>query len=250
MLPLRIVFALLVMAATAEQVQAAYLLLTPAYETQLEDWGWRGENLDFNSIFTHTEGDGKTPYDFHNAADGMGATIVLIEATATAGSATGRTFIIGGYNPVSWRSDNHDTLSLYPAPRTAFVFNLTTATAASQRGYAESDPSAGSIQTSNWAAYGPVFGRSDLGVSSDLNSGNSRPAAYDFTNFGATSTTNLVYDDTPLSTPFRISRLEVLTFSQAVQPLVATPEPTSTTLACFAGVVMSIGAWRRRRQKK
>ncbi len=251
---MRVVFAVLAMTATAEQARAAFLLLTPAYEAQLEDWGWRGENLDFNTIFTHTNGDGRTSYDFHNAADGMGATIVLLEVTANEGASAGSQFIIGGYNPVSWRSDYTYTSSVSPAPRTAFLFNLSTAVAASQRGYAEPDPNAGSLQTYNSAVAGPSFGVFDLRAGTDLNSGVSQPGlvgvsppVYDYSNFGP-SPTDLLYG-TGGYTIFTINRMEVLTFAQAAQPPISTPEPTSLALAGFAGLGMTVGAWRRRRQQ-
>lgn len=139
-------------------------LLSPGYQTQLENWLGEGR-LALTNIYSKAAGD--TSLDFHKASDGKGRTFSIMEAT----NALGQTWIVGGYNPQSWNSSGSYNMSSDNSQRTAFIFNLTSGVIRPQtpRGYAID--MVGAYQTYNGAEYGPVFGYGhDLFVSGNLSS--------------------------------------------------------------------------------
>lgn len=135
----------------AERPATAGPLLITGFESQLESWVAAGD-LVFTNIFTKTAGD--TALDFHAAVDGQGPTFTLIEAIFGT-----ETFILGGYNPLSWSSDGTFNVASTDAERAAFIFNLTTGVRQGERLTSDPfDPSIGEFQTFNSADYGPYFG--------------------------------------------------------------------------------------------
>jgi RTX calcium-binding nonapeptide repeat (4 copies)/Putative Ig domain len=142
-------------------------LLTSGDAAQLETWLGEG-TITLTNIFTHTAGDGRTAYDFHGAADSHGRTFVVIEVLATRGNPHE---IIGGYDPRPWDSFSAYHYSAADVDRTAFLFNLTSATRLDQKP-SSLDSNIGQYQTYNTSSYGPTFGAGfDLYVPYDLSNG-------------------------------------------------------------------------------
>ncbi len=159
--------ALFLSAPPAQAVPEGSALLSEADVAQLSEWLGEGP-VTLTKIFSSTPGDGQTSADFHAAADGQGRTLTVIELPAQ--RSYGRK-VIGGYNPQSWESAGYYHDSGADAERTAFLFNLTTATRFAQKLGAEYDDP-GVYQTYNVASYGPTFGGGhDLQIASDLHSG-------------------------------------------------------------------------------
>lgn len=90
------VFLILVAQLASTRSAHADPLLTPAFELQLEAWLGEGD-LDFTNVYTRIAADDNL--DFHAAADGQGRTFTLVEVVWL-----GNTYVIGGYNPQSWRT--------------------------------------------------------------------------------------------------------------------------------------------------
>ncbi|GJJ04878.1 hypothetical protein RugamoR64_54160 [Duganella rhizosphaerae] len=140
-------------------------LLTPADETQLANWLGKA-TIKLTNIYSKAAGD--TAVDFHRAVDGKGATFSVMEAT----NASGRTWLIGGYNPQSWASAGEYNMTYDNAQRTSFLFNLTSSEIHRQtpKGYVYD--SVGAYQAYNNASVGPTFGLGrDLYVPYNLTSG-------------------------------------------------------------------------------
>lgn len=140
-------------------------LLSPEYQSQLESWLGEGR-LTLNTIYTKAAGD--TSLDFHKASDGKGRTFSVMEAM----DPSGKTWLVGGYNPQSWNSSGSYNMTPDNSQRTAFLFNLSSGVIRPQtpRGYAID--TVGAYQTYNGSEYGPVFGYGhDLFVSGTLSSG-------------------------------------------------------------------------------
>ena len=147
-------------------------LLTMTGGAQLETWLGEG-SLALTSVFTHQAGDGKNSFDFHAAADGKGRTFSIMEVLSVNGVATHE--IIGGYNPQSWSSIGDWHLTPNSADRTAAIFNLTDLVWRPQDTVNDS----GMYQTFNDGRFGPAFGGGfDIGVGSDLSSGQVYPYSY------------------------------------------------------------------------
>lgn len=148
--------------ARAGDIIGGSSLLDDGRHAQLERWLGQGE-FNLNNVYTLRPGD--TSVNFHQAADGKGATFTLIEVTNTAG----QTFLVGGYNPQSWSSTDgwHETERDFQ--RTAFLFNFTTPAVYRQVLSGFELPSQGMRQTYNDILFGPVFGSGpDLLVNNDL----------------------------------------------------------------------------------
>jgi hypothetical protein len=123
----RIFKGLIVAAASAIALAAPNahaVLLTPAYEAQIEGWLGLGD-VTFSSIYNQT-GAGMSNAGFHAAADGQGATVTLLKVGALPeyGYDTPAQ-LIGGYNPQSWNSSFSWNINYADIERTAFLFNLT-----------------------------------------------------------------------------------------------------------------------------
>lgn len=139
-------------------------LLEPSSTAQLQRWLGAGP-ASFKRIYRREPGD--TSEDFHTASDAGGPTFVLLSLTNPAG----KNYLVGGFNPQSWSSDDgwHDTP--YDSQRTAFLFNLTAPAVYRQVTTDYILPSQGLRQTFNAPDYGPTFGAGhDLYVNESLES--------------------------------------------------------------------------------
>jgi hypothetical protein len=148
--------------AQAGDIIGGSSLLDDGRHAQLERWLGAGE-FNLNNVYTLRPGD--TSVNFHQGADGKGATFTVIEVENTAG----QTFLVGGYNPQSWSSTDgwHETERDFQ--RTAFLFNFTTPAVYRQVLSDFELPSQGLRQTYNDILFGPVFGSGpDLLVNNDL----------------------------------------------------------------------------------
>jgi len=143
-------------------------------QAQLERWLGAGE-LNLTNVYTLQPGDDAS--DFHAGADGRGATFAILDVT----NATGARYLVGGYNPQSWASDDgwHETPRDFQ--RTAFLFNFTDPAVYRQIPSTYVLPSQGLRQTYNELGFGPVFGsgpdlfvndRMDAALSWQLSYGN------------------------------------------------------------------------------
>ncbi|OEZ81980.1 hypothetical protein JAB6_35700 [Janthinobacterium sp. HH104] len=142
-------------------------LLSPTYQGQLETWLGEG-HLKLDAIYTKSAGD--TSLDFHKASDGKGRTFSVMEAT----NSSGKTWLVGGYNPQSWSSTDGTHVTMDDSQRTAFLFNLTSGFMLPQLKQYFNGDGIGKDQTYNQANYGPTFGYGhDLYVPQDLTHGGS-----------------------------------------------------------------------------
>ncbi|WP_218963766.1 PEP_CTERM-anchored TLD domain-containing protein [Janthinobacterium sp. BJB301] len=142
-------------------------LLSPGYQAQLETWLGEGR-LSLTNIYTKAAGD--TSLDFHKASDGKGRTFSVMEAT----NSSGKTWLVGGYNPQSWSSTDGTHVTMDDSQRTAFLFNLTSDFMLPQLKQYFNGDGIGKDQTYNQANYGPTFGYGhDLYVPQDLTHGGS-----------------------------------------------------------------------------
>jgi len=157
--------------ASAQTTSGTSLLDAGRYG-QLERWLGAGE-LNLTNVYTRQPGD--TSADFHAGADARGPTFTLLEVT----NAAGNSYLVGGYNPQSWASDEgwHETVR--DSQRTAFLFNFTEPAVYRQilSGYIL--PSQGQRQTFNETEFGPVFGSGpDLFVNDRLDTALSWQLSY------------------------------------------------------------------------
>jgi MYXO-CTERM domain-containing protein len=138
-------------AARAGEIRGGSALLDDGRQAQLERWLGAGE-FNLNNVYTLAPGD--TSADFHQGADGRGATFTLMEVS----NGAGQRFLVGGYNPQSWASDEgwHETERDWQ--RTAFLFNFTQPAVYRQIPSTYVLPSQGRRQTFNEPDFGPVFG--------------------------------------------------------------------------------------------
>ena len=212
-------------------------LLTPTHAAQMETWltgdpqlAYSGP-LTFTNIFDKAPGDTST--EFHAAADGMGPTFFVVEATDIRNP--GVTQIIGGYNPVSWRSD--DTWTDTPAieDRLAFLFNLVMNEVRQQ-----SNHPAAHYQTYN-GGFGPTFGAgTDLLVNADLMGGSAVPGGYCLdTTVYCNGGTNIMGNSNNAPNQLIFGALEVFTIS-------AVPIPAAAPLLLGA---LGLTGWIARRRK-
>ena len=221
-------------------IAAHATLLLPADQTQLETWLGSGP-WQFTQIFRSVHGDGQTGQELHTAVDGMGPTFTL--ASVTRGD---HTYLVGGYDPLSWNSSGDYNLKppFGTAPGTAFIFNLTTDVIQN-----ENNTASGYYQTLNVAPMGPVFGLSfDLALGNDyagnasadlLDIGSTFAASYGNSNIDILGNANLrgTYD------PFVINVLEVYTFGPATSSV---PDGGSTA-AMLGLAILGLTPFCRRR---
>lgn len=221
------VFAGFVLSANAGMIIGGSTLLTSSSLDILATHLGQGD-IDLTNIFTKTAG--STGQNFHAAADGMGATITVMEIT----NGTNRA-IVGGYNPNSWSSSTGYTMTLTNAERNAFIFNLTTETFQDQKLYTNN----GSYQAYNNFQYGPTFGGGhDLYVPANL-TGQGYAYTYSYGNSGR----NITGFNNSTMSYFTINALEVFTIAPA-----SVPEPSSISLMIF-GMFSFAGAAFIRRKK-
>jgi hypothetical protein len=205
-------------------------LLVGSNLTQVESWLVNDPQLAYSGSLQFTNVFDKsltsTSLNFHNAVDGIGPTIVLMQATPQVG---GSTQIIGGYNPQSWHSGNNYNLTPNLNDRTAFIFNLSTSQLAGQR----TDDISGQYQTYNHGAHGPSFGGGhDIYVGPDLIGGYTNRYSYLLSLFGDGHT------------PINIGQLEVFTIAQVA----ATPVPAALPLFGTGLGFMGLMSWWRKKR--
>jgi len=232
--------AVLLWAMTTSQASGA--LLTSGYETQLETWLGQGD-LNFTNIFTKVVGDGQNASHFHAESDGKGATFTLVEVVAHNSVAYTSPILIGGYNPLSWSSDNAHSYSSDDAERTAFIFNLTFSELRRQKLSTDAHAYYGDHQTSNFEWYGPTFGGGhDIYIDPGLTAGYSNTLSYgeDL----AWSSTNILGEISGYAIQF--GRIEVYTFAPAASSPSSVPEPSSCVMAGLAGLGLLVRRRKRR----
>lgn len=214
--------------AHAGDIIGGSTLLDPSRHAQLERWLGAGQ-FNLNTVYAKKTGD--TAADFHQAADGKGATFVLMELT----NDSGMSFLVGGFNPQSWSSTDGWHVTPYDYERTGFLFNMTVPAVYRQVLNDYVLPSQGIRQTYNGALYGPTFGTGhDLYVNETLDVAFSWRVTY-----GDPSGAGLSIVD--LSTGGKIDRvnaLEVFTLSPV-------PEP-----ATYAMFIAGIGMLARRARQR
>lgn len=213
--------------AQAGVIRGGSALLDTGGHAQLERWLGQGR-FDLLKVFTRADGD--TSARFHAAADGRGPTFTLMEVT----NDSGKSFLVGGFNPQSWSSTDgwHNTRS--DAYRTAFIFNMTEPAVYRQVPAGFVLPSQGERQTFNGIDYGPTFGTGhDLYVTESLKAAFSWQVTYgDPLDSGLS-----IIDRTPGGRLVRVDALEVFTLSPV-------PEP-ATAAMLLGGLALLGGAARR-----
>lgn len=141
--------------ANAGIVTNATDILTGTGHAQLSEW--LGEDVDFTRIFAKGV-DGNNSYDWHDAVDGKGRTFTIMEVFD---NDTNKRRVIGGYNAVSWHSNNG-----YSAGVSNFLFNLTNSTVF------ESTNRSSIYGADNKGMFGfSMGGGSDLHVATNLSDG-------------------------------------------------------------------------------
>ena len=218
-------------AAKAGDIIGGSSLLDDGRQAQLERWLGQGE-FNLNNVYTLRPGD--TSVNFHQGADGKGATFTLIEVSNTAG----QTFLVGGYNPQGWSSTDgwHETERDFQ--RTAFLFNFTTPAVYRQVLTGFELPSQGQRQTFNDILFGPVFGSGpDLFVNDDLTKALSWQLSYgNPANEGIS-----IIDGSVGGQTVSVNAMEIF----AIAPV---PEPAAwAMLLAGAGVLVGVQRWRRRK---
>ena len=217
--------------ALAGDIIGGSVLLDANKHAQLERWLGAGE-FNLNNVYTRAAGD--TSADFHAGADGKGATFTLLEVT----NAGGDTFLVGGYNPQSWASDEgwHETERDWQ--RTAFLFNFTEPAVYRQllSGYVL--PSQGERQTFNELGFGPVFGSGpDLFVNDRLDTALSWQLGY-----GSPQEEGMSIIDRSLQgQAVRVDALEIF----AISPV---PEPAPGAMLVAGMGLLGLIARRRARR--
>jgi len=207
-------------------------LLDDSRHAQLERWLGAGE-FNLSNVYTLKQGD--TSADFHQGADGKGATFTLLDVT----NGAGQSFLVGGYDPQSWSSVDRWHLTEPDSQRTAFLFNFTTPAVYRQILAGKLLPSQGQAQTYNDVLFGPVFGNGpDLLVSDKMDNALSWQLAY-----GNPAEEGLsIIDRSRGGQAVRVNALEVF----AIAPV---PEPGSAAmlLGGLGGFAVIRALARRRR---
>lgn len=220
-------------------------LMTQAYANQVETWLEEG-SVTFTNIYTKQAGDSSV--DFHTAVDGKGRTITLIEVLAgeitsqIPGNIIAQTIerqVIGGYNPQSWHSGGSFNITLDPAPRDAFIFNL-----ADNSVHIQNTTTNGQYQTLN--RDGPTFGGGhDIYVDSSLTGGHADNYSYSSNGLESFSDSIIFGSSAFRDLGLQIGRIEVFTIS-ASETSQAVPEQSSLALWLLGGLGLAVIPFRRR----
>jgi hypothetical protein len=201
-------------------------LLDQTLYGQLERWLGAGP-LYLDNLYTRQAGDDSL--DFHAAVDGRGSNFTIMSVSDSAGAS----WIVGGYNPQSWFSDDGWHVTERDWQRTGFIFNYTDPAVYRQVPTSNILPSQGSRQTFNRSDHGPTFGAGpDLFVDDRLSTSISWQLTYGDPDFEGRS----IIDGTYGGQFMRINALEIY----AVSPI---PEPH--TWAMLLGGLGLIG-WAAR----
>jgi hypothetical protein len=218
--------------ASAGSVIGGSTLLDASGVAQLERWLGAGQ-FNLQNVYTRRPGD--TSLDFHAGADARGATFTLLEVT----NGGGQTYLVGGYNPQSWASDEgwHETERDWQ--RTAFLFNMTEPAVYRQVAATYMLPSQGKRQTFNDADLGPVFGSGpDLYVNKTLDGAISWQLSYGNPDNEGIS----IVDGSLKGQALHVDALEIF----AISPV---PEPGSTAMLLAGMGVLGVAARRRARHR-
>jgi hypothetical protein len=228
-------------------------LLTPTYQTQLESWLGSGP-MQFTNIFSAVNGDGQTAEEFHSAADGVGPTFTL--ASVTRGS---NTYIVGGYDPLSWNGAGNYNFEYSNGTQDAFIFNLT-----SDDLQRENHDVSGDYQTFDYSGIGPTWGQSFDLTFGDYNGNGADNLTYGATfnySYGGSFGTDILGDPDIFSggnrgefDPFTVNVLDVYTLAPLVvtQPVSGVPDHDGTGLMMglsLAGIALLLPGCRIHRLK-
>ena len=205
--------------------------LDPVLEGQLERWLGAGDQI-FDNIYTR-QGPADSAPDFHAAADGRGPTFTLLRVSDAAGQA----WLVGGYNPQSWDSDDGWHFTQRDFQRSAFIFNYTAPAVYRQVPSSFELPSQGSFQTFNAIDQGPTFGAGpDLFVDESLDTALSWRLSYgDPAGEGRS-----IIDGSVGGRFFAIDAMEVY----AVSPI---PEPAAAAMLAGGLGLVALAMARRKR---
>ncbi|MBD8531253.1 PEP_CTERM-anchored TLD domain-containing protein [Massilia sp. CFBP 13647] len=223
---------LLALAAPQAAAQSGAPPLDPTLEGQLERWLGAGDQI-FENVYTR-QGAGDTSLDFHAAADGRGPTFTLLRVSDPAG----RAWLVGGYNPQSWDSDDGWHITPRDFQRSAFIFNYTVPAVYRQVPVSFELPSQGGFQTFNALDQGPTFGAGpDLFVDDALDTALSWRLSYgDPAGEGRS-----IIDGSVGGRFFAIDAMEIY----AVSPI---PEPAAAAMLAGGLGLVGLGALAVRRR--
>lgn len=218
--------------AVPARAQSDAPLLDPILHGQFERWLGAGP-LYLDNLYTRQPGDDAT--DFHSAVDGRGSSVTLMRIANDAGDS----WLVGGYNPQSWSSDDGWHVTERDSQRTGFIFNYTDPAVYRQVLSDHILPSQGSRQTYNWPDHGPTFGAGpDLFVDDRLTTAISWQLTYGDPDFEGRS----IIDGTYGGQFRRIDALEMYAVSLV-------PEPQGYAMLIGGLAVLGLAARGRRRRR-
>jgi hypothetical protein len=226
-------------------------LLDPVLYGQLERWLGAGL-LNLQNIYTWEDGDNSR--DFHAAADNRGSTFTLMRVSdmrvgdmrvgdMRVGDMRvgdeGGSWLVGGYNPLSWSSSDGWHESRFDWQRSAFIFNYTDPALYRQVPTTNILPSQGLRQTYNWPDHGPTFGAGpDLLVNDRMDTALSWQLTYGDPDFEGRS----IIDGSYGGQYMRLDAMELYAISLV-------PEPAHLTMLLGGAAALGGLAWLSRRRR-